>query len=190
MNESIRRAEDARSAIIMYVASDPTSYTPSPILDDDRSYMKGPLSAAISVEPTGHALRIVSTMAEWAMLNWLCGNKLKGFRRHGERTTELLLCCIGIANYTLGLIALDATVKMREPFVFKMEQMGESMDSIAVGLPSDRHADVHSLYLDADKLLSLRNETPVHSGNTPKRLKIIDKMRAIILFYAEDPLPD
>ena len=190
MNESIRRAEDPRAAIIMRIASDPTSYTPSPILDEDRSYTKGPWSAAISVEPTGHALRIVSAAAERAMLNRLCGNEIRGFRRYGERTTELLLCCIGIANYTLGLIALDATAKMREPFVFRMEQMDESAQSIVAGLPAYCHDDVRTLYLGADKLVSLRNETPIHSGNTPKRLEIIDEMRATILFYAEDPLPN
>lgn len=91
MNESIRRAEDAR-ATVMRIASDPArSSRPSPILEEDKSYTEGPWSAAISVEPTGNILRIVSTPGDRAMINWLCGNEIAGFRRYGKKTTELLL---------------------------------------------------------------------------------------------------
>lgn len=190
MNESIRRAEDARAATVMRIASDPARYRPSPVLEEDKSYMDGPWSAAISVEPTGHILQIVSWPAERAMINWLCGNEVVGFRRYGKRTTELLLCCIGIANYSMGLIILNATTKMRDPFVRKIRQMDESTQSIVAGLPSDCHSDVRSLYLSANKLVSLSNDSVLNSVHTESRLKIIDAMRTIILFYAEDPLPD
>lgn len=190
MNESIRRAEDARAATVMRIASDPARYSPSPIQDENQIYTDAPWSVAISVEPTGNILRIVSTPAERAMINWLCGNEIAGFRRYGKRTTELLLCCIGIANYSMGLIILNATTKMREPFVRKIRQMDESAGSIAAGLPSDCHSDVRSLFLGAGKLVSLSNDSVLNPTHTEARLRIIDAMRTTILFYAEDPLPD
>jgi len=186
MNESIRRAEDERAAIIMYVASNPPLYQPKPIWVDGKQYLYAPWSVAINVDPTDGALRIVSAAAERTMINQLCGNESMGYKQYGEETEKLLVCCIGIANYSLGLIILNATRKMREPFVRKIWQMGESARSIEPSLSPDCHRDIRFLYRHADELVSLSSDSVLNPVHTEKRLETVDAMRAIVLRYAND----
>jgi len=219
MNANIRQAEDFRAAIVAKVSENQKSFYLSPLKTTDAAYMDGPWSAAIwvresSVKPAAgsplptiiragtlpvqlaHELRIVSRAAEEVLIGVICCNGRGGtLSPDALRAKSVILCCIGIANYTLGLILLKPSKEEREPFTHRIGEMGASADKVYYTLPAHNvpsltpHSrSVNALRDCASRLVAYRDKL-LRSTYTKERLKIIDEMRTIILAYSSEPHP-
>ena len=200
MNDNIRQAEDFRASIVAKVSENPHLFSLEPLQAVDAAYMDGPWSVAIRVRdqpPLAIAaeIRIVSTMAEDALFGRICF-KGRGVLTPGEfRVKNLLTCCIGIANYTLGLILLKPDKKERDPFTRRIEEMGTSAEQVFRTLPArnvpsliPHNRSVNALRDHASLLVAYR-EKLLRSTYTKEKLKVIDAMRTIILAYSSEPHP-
>lgn len=200
MNADIRKAEDARAAIVAKVSANPKLFSPDPLRTMDAGEMDGPHSAAIRVmdkPPLNFVgeLRVVSMPAEEAMLGRICNIGKGALTPDGYRTAKLLLACIGIANYSMGLIVLRPTVKQQSPFIHRTGEMGGYVNRGASALTIQLHGalsphdrDVSALIDNAGRLAAYKDKL-LRSVYTQERLKIIDDMRTIILAYSSYPPP-
>ena len=219
MNANIRQAEDDRAAIVAKVSESPKSFLLEPLRAADAIYTDGSWSVAVlardcsaylpagiplptiiragtfPAQPT-YELRIVSRAAEEALIGVVCCNGRGGtLSPEALRARSVLFCCIGIANYTLGLILLKPAKKEREPFVHRIGEMGASADKVYYTLPAHNvpsltpHSrSVNALRDCASRLVAYR-EKLLRSTYTRERLEIIDEMRTIILAYSSYPHP-
>jgi len=186
MNEYIRMAEAARAMIVNKISFDPRAYRPNPIPKGI-----GLRSVAISVGDPAAELRIVSIPAEKAITGWMCESNGGGLPMYPGEVEKLILYCISIANYSMGLIMLKASDKIAEPFIAEIGEMGREADALASKILAF-HNDVFSIHSYAKRLVSRRNK-PLRPSRTDDHvetvLKNVDAMRAIILKYADDPPP-
>jgi len=181
MNEYIRQAEDARAAIVNRISSDPRAYRPNPVPKGI-----GLHSVAISISGLAVELRAVSTQAEKAITNWMCGCHDGGVPRYPAKVEKLILLCISIANFSMGLIILKTLDTPARPFVDEIESMGREAEKIASSLLT-YHNDVFALHRYAKNLVNIRNKPLRQAGAGDHAIEVltnVDAMRTIVLRYS------